>query len=178
MKTTFIYGLIDPRDNQIKYVGKSNNPSARLGGHVSCRASGEKGRWIAELGAMGLLPIITVLEETTEAQWSEREQHWIAAMRASGCALLNVQAGGGGNQLPFNRTRAHTGEGAQFNYRILKEKRLSLGYSQEEIAELMDISLRRYVDLETKCNNNPTLDTLSKLARVFGIRVIDLILEG
>lgn len=173
----FIYSLSDPRTNQVRYIGKTNNPSARLSGHISYSVTGEKSRWIAELKAIGLRPIMNILEETTEEQWSVREQHWIAKTKESNCALLNIQAGGGGNQLPFNRVRAPAKNGVQFNYKLLKEKRLALGYSQEEIAELMDISLRRYVDLENKCNNNPTLDTLSRVARVFGLRVTDLILE-
>lgn len=34
METTFIYSLKDPRTNEIKYVGKSNNPKNRLNRHI------------------------------------------------------------------------------------------------------------------------------------------------
>lgn len=37
MKKTYIYGLKDPRDNQIYYVGKSDNPQRRLEQHLEGR---------------------------------------------------------------------------------------------------------------------------------------------
>lgn len=37
MKKTYIYGLKDPRDNQIYYVGKSNDPQRRLEQHLEGR---------------------------------------------------------------------------------------------------------------------------------------------
>lgn len=34
MTTTYIYGLVDPRDDCIRYVGKANDPRGRLSRHL------------------------------------------------------------------------------------------------------------------------------------------------
>ena len=33
-KKTYIYGLIDPRNNNIRYVGKANKPNNRYESHI------------------------------------------------------------------------------------------------------------------------------------------------
>lgn len=47
----FIYGLIDPITNQLRYVGKSINPKVRLRNHISERNLHDsyKDRWIKKL---------------------------------------------------------------------------------------------------------------------------------
>lgn len=62
------------------------------------------------------------------------------------------------------------------NRRTLREKREALGYSQEEVARIAQLSLRRYVDIETK-QTNPSLDTLSAIAAALTCRVSDLLDE-
>lgn len=66
---------------------------------------------------------------------------------------------------------------ARVNRKRLRDLRVSAGYSQEDLARLAGISLRRMADLENKSNTNPTLDTLSVLAQVLQCRVSDLLLE-
>lgn len=65
---------------------------------------------------------------------------------------------------------------AVVNRRILREKREALGYSQEELARIARLSLRRYVDIETK-ETNPSLDTLSAIAAALHCLVADLLDE-
>lgn len=62
------------------------------------------------------------------------------------------------------------------NRRVLREKREVLGYSQEELARIAQLSLRRYVDIETK-ETNPSLDTLSAIAAALHCLVADLLDE-
>ena len=49
----FIYVLIDPRDNQVRYVGKTNNVLTRLSNHISNAKRIKHNRyvcnWIKEL---------------------------------------------------------------------------------------------------------------------------------
>lgn len=97
-ETTFIYGLIDPRDNIIKYVGKSDDPEKRLLGHLKqCKESVTlKNRWVAKLKDMGLKPIVTILEEVPMSEWELKEQQWIKDLTEQGYELKNGDRGGKG----------------------------------------------------------------------------------
>jgi hypothetical protein len=95
VKTTFIYGLIDPRDNQCRYVGKADNPQARLLQHLCADYNDQKRQWIKELQAAALLPELSILAEVSNDEWGIQEKHWIQKMKADGCNLLNISCGGG-----------------------------------------------------------------------------------
>jgi hypothetical protein len=62
-----IYGLRDPRDRRVRYVGRTRRPLAvRLTGHFSeCRTRPDspKSRWLADLRSNGLAPEIFPIEE-------------------------------------------------------------------------------------------------------------------
>lgn len=93
----FIYGLFDPKNNELRYVGKAINLANRLKSHIDFAKddiSCPKSDWIKELLAQNLEPIISVLEETTEEGWAEAEIRWIADCRAKGLNLFNVADGG------------------------------------------------------------------------------------
>lgn len=93
-----IYGLVDPRDGQLRYVGKSTSGLRRPRSHTA-PSNVEKighthlGRWLRKVK-----PEIEVLEvhETAEAL-PEAERHFIAYFRFIGCRLVNATAGGEGS---------------------------------------------------------------------------------
>lgn len=101
MTKFLIYGLIDPRDGQLRYVGKSTNGLERPRHHsypsVLLVEKTYKANWLRQLLAEGLKPDIEVLEvhETAESL-SEAEQHFIAYFRFVGCRLTNLTIGGDG----------------------------------------------------------------------------------
>jgi predicted GIY-YIG superfamily endonuclease len=49
METVFIYTLSDPRDNLIKYVGKTINLKRRFSEHLKESGNYKKPRWIQKL---------------------------------------------------------------------------------------------------------------------------------
>ncbi|WP_405103000.1 hypothetical protein [Micromonospora sp. NBC_01412] len=62
--TGTVYVLRDPRDLRVCYVGATTVPLAtRLNGHLSSPASDALRAWIAELKAVGLVPMIEPLRE-------------------------------------------------------------------------------------------------------------------
>jgi len=73
----YIYGLTDPRDKRIFYVGKSNSPERRYIQHLHDKRNPEKHRWINELKAAGLAPGQVILDVTTPEDWQHVEQEWI-----------------------------------------------------------------------------------------------------
>ena len=91
----FIYTLIDPRDNQIRYVGKTDNPERRLASHLIEKYKSHRTNWVQGLIARGLKPIMVIIEEVPEGQsWEDRERYWIAYHRSLGCKLTNMTDGG------------------------------------------------------------------------------------
>lgn len=57
----------------------------------------------------------------------------------------------------------------------LKKIRAEKGYSLEKVARLADLSLSTVVKIEDGTNQNPTIDTLSKIAKALEVGVDDLI---
>lgn len=96
MKTIFIYELIDPRTNEPKYIGKSINISNRLSAHLKDKAKTYKTNWIKGLLELNLKPIINVIDEVNEDEWSFWEQHYIDLYKSWGFKLTNLTPGGVG----------------------------------------------------------------------------------
>jgi len=57
----------------------------------------------------------------------------------------------------------------------IKKLREAKGLSQEKLARLADIANNTLIKMESGENQNPTLDTLKKVAKAFGVSVDDLI---
>jgi len=55
--------------------------------------------------------------------------------------------------------------------RLRKQKKLS----QEKLARLADVANNTIIKMESGENNNPTLETLRKVAKAFGVSVDELI---
>lgn len=90
-----IYGLVDPRNNEIRYVGQTKRKlEVRLSRHMldKPRQNNHKYNWICSLKKENLKPIIIELETCDDTNWKERERHWIG--RYSN--LTNLTAGGDG----------------------------------------------------------------------------------
>lgn len=58
------------------------------------------------------------------------------------------------------------------NLRKLRGKK---GYSLEKIARLADLSLNTIVKVENGVNQNPTIETLTKIAKALEVGVDDLL---
>jgi hypothetical protein len=104
-RLTRIYVLRDPRDGEVRYVGKTVFPlDARLARHVHDAKSGKIKRhicfWIREL-LIEAVPEIVLLE-IADTDWAERERFWIDHYRGLGARLTNHADGGQG---PFGFKR-------------------------------------------------------------------------
>jgi transcriptional regulator with XRE-family HTH domain len=56
-----------------------------------------------------------------------------------------------------------------------KKLRSEKGYSLEKVARLSDLSLNTIVKIENGVNENPTIDTLSNIAKALSVEINDLI---
>lgn len=97
---TFIYRLRDPETQEIRYIGKANDPDHRLRKHIEgCkRAKSRKNSWIISLVNKGLRPVLEIIEKVSVDCWEERECYWIAYYRAQGMSLTNGTDGGDGSK--------------------------------------------------------------------------------
>ncbi|OHB12503.1 MAG: hypothetical protein A3G46_00920 [Candidatus Zambryskibacteria bacterium RIFCSPLOWO2_12_FULL_39_16] len=57
----------------------------------------------------------------------------------------------------------------------IKKLREAKGLSQEKLARLADVANNTLIKMESGENQNPTLDTLKKVARALDVSVDDLI---
>jgi len=57
----------------------------------------------------------------------------------------------------------------------LKKLRAQKGYSLERVARLADLSLNTVVKIESGINKNPTIETITKLAKALDVEIDDLI---
>ena len=57
----------------------------------------------------------------------------------------------------------------------IKKLRTKKGYSLEKVARLADLSLNTVMRVESGVNKNPTIETLTKIAKALNVGVDDLI---
>lgn len=95
-----VYGLVDPRSDELRYVGKSTSGLIRPRSHFcpsNLTERTHKGHWVKSLVTVGLRPQIVILEEVPEdASLNEAEEFFIAYFRFLGCRLTNATKGGDG----------------------------------------------------------------------------------
>jgi len=58
------------------------------------------------------------------------------------------------------------------NLKIIRQNK---GISQDRLSKLADLSLNTVVNIESGLNPNPTIETLTKIAKALGVGVDDLI---
>ena len=102
MKKVWIYALVDNRKpDEMRYIGYSTNPQQRLQQHINkwneeAKRQFHKARWIRKVLSDGGQIAIVILDECTESNYQEREQHWIRYYRKAGHPLTNMTDGGDG----------------------------------------------------------------------------------
>lgn len=101
----YIYTLTDPITNELKYCGKTNNIKIRLIGHLKEKKSNkEKIDWIQNIKNKGLKPILEVIDEVSDDDWSFWEKYWISQLKSWNFILLNKNDGGCGGVTGFKHS--------------------------------------------------------------------------
>lgn len=109
MNTFFIYGLIDPTTNELRYIGKSINPIVRLRKHISEKDKGDtyKNRWLRKLINNKIKPELIILDELSN-DWQYWESFYILYFKSLGCKLTNATSGG--DAPPLTKGYKHSDE--------------------------------------------------------------------
>jgi NUMOD3 motif len=138
MADVVIYGLVDPFDGQIRYVGKATNPHKRYRCHLNDQTQVRRGRWIRSLLAREASPKLAILSVCDASNWQQAEQYWIAEIRARGHDLTNHTDGGEGLINATNETRAklRAAREADWSDPKIREERLRTLRSPERRAKI------------------------------------------
>lgn len=100
-KPTTIYAILDPRNNEVRYVGKSAWFAHRKSNHLREAKKGTNTthvyRWIGALLKQDLKPEFIELETVPIGEdWVEAEKFWISYLKSLGASLCNHSSGGDG----------------------------------------------------------------------------------
>ena len=85
----YIYGLLDPTVSQIRYIGYTDDVNERYPAHLADASNCRKARWIRSLDAVGLKPLLVILEVVRRGSEDECETKWIAFGLSLGWQLTN-----------------------------------------------------------------------------------------
>lgn len=101
LRSHSVYALVDPRTDQVRYIGQGRAGSVRPLVHAQpatiLAEPGPKSDWLTELNGLGLRHVVRVLEETDDRSMLDHmEPFWIAQGRGLGWPLTNVVNGGRG----------------------------------------------------------------------------------
>ena len=101
MKYTYIYILIDPRTNQVRYVGKADDCDKRLDKHMyeGKNKNNHKANWIKGLIKENLKPILEMIDKVPYEEWQFWERHYISLYKSWGFKLTNNTMGGDGGTM-------------------------------------------------------------------------------
>jgi hypothetical protein len=92
MDSVYIYGLIDPRNRQIHYVGHTTDMLSRLDGHLRDAADTPKTKWIKSVTDNGFVPEVVVLDIVDYEKRFNEEYKWIYIGRSRNWPLTNTLA--------------------------------------------------------------------------------------
>jgi hypothetical protein len=138
-RTCVIYGLYDPRTDELRYVGKTLTHLMRLryNSHIydGRNAKTHKGRWIAQLLEQGLKPDMKVLHKDLPSdEWQDLERELIAKCRDT---LTNQTDGGEG--VPGGQLLRHSEE----SKRKMSEVRMGIPLSPEHREKVSRVNRQR-----------------------------------
>jgi hypothetical protein len=112
----YVYGLLDPRTWEIRYVGYTSDPFGRYYDHLYWRDHAKRGsklnwhhiNWLRKLKREGFDPQMIILATGwRDKMLNEVEPHLIAKYRAEGARLTNSTDGGAGahgRDVPYVRS--------------------------------------------------------------------------
>ena len=133
----YIYTLNCPTTKEIRYVGKSSNPSKRLAQHLSDKSKSHKASWIKSLLNKNQIPVINIIGEfNDEKECYKAEITFIEKFKSDGADLTNHQIGGIGGTSENVRGSAN-GNSKVNEEQVLEIKDLLL-FSELSIDEISD----------------------------------------
>jgi predicted GIY-YIG superfamily endonuclease len=86
-----VYVLTDPRDNTVRYVGCTTDPTRRMQQHLSHEGVGLKVEWTKEMHDRGIAVTMHIVEEIADAADGRAERRWMDFYEKHGGPILSVR---------------------------------------------------------------------------------------
>lgn len=127
-----IYGLFDPINGELRYIGRSSSGLERPKRHSHSSElvldKAYKGNWIRSLLKKDLKPIIGIIQTfNVETDLNAAEMYWIKYFRDQGCGLVNSTDGGGG----------------RFGYKVSEETKRKISEAQKGKPKVLTEEIRK-----------------------------------
>lgn len=168
-----IYALYCPIMGVPVYIGKSESGIKRPFEHINDKShSGKIKEWIRSLKEDGTLPVIVVLEETTNPKHLlDKETFWINKFLSEGHLLLNQKQIQPAifTSLQFN-TNKDVGYLSDISC-FIKARRKILKITQKELASKAGVGLRFIRDLEQGRKKNFSIQRVAYLLNFMGAKL-------
>lgn len=91
-RTVSIYALVDPRTQQVRYIGQTCDIKKRYN-NINAPSHSSKSialnEWVKSIKSSGLKPIMVILQETTQDIAGALEQEWMIRFQQAGAKLIN-----------------------------------------------------------------------------------------
>ena len=84
MKTNYIYIILNPITQDVRYVGKTNNPKSRFYQHLHIKLNSHCSKWIFSLLNKNIIPEFVIIDETKDENWQFLEIYWISQFKSWG----------------------------------------------------------------------------------------------
>jgi len=142
----YIYGLYDPRNGNLRYIGKTLNLKTRLYLHLREIRNTHKNQWLKNLKDLGLSPemkVLQIIENSDDKDWQDIEKEWISKSLKEGHPLTNLDSGGRGGNLKCKETRMKMSEAQKArNYKHSKESKRKISESKSNPSDETRYKLR------------------------------------
>ncbi len=90
---SYVYGLLDPRDRLVHYIGRAGDVQRRIQRHRQDQDSSQKSAWVCELHELGLTFEWLILSRAIPGYYMvELEARWICEGIKRGWPLTNKEA--------------------------------------------------------------------------------------
>lgn len=149
-KAIFIYALIDPDTQDIRYVGKSIRPRDRLTNHLNEKSPCHRTHWLQSLRRRGLRPILRLLDVLPlSGNWQAAERDWIARAREAWPLVNSTDGGDGVVNLPaesrerMRKTWLGRKHRPETIAKLIEARRRRLPHSEETRAKVREKMLGR-----------------------------------
>jgi DNA-binding XRE family transcriptional regulator len=169
MNNNLIYGLVDPRNDVVYYVGKTTVGMSRPISHLNYSHNKYVRKWVDELRLLELSPIIMIIEDNLPLQFlSSREIYWISEYYQINTNLFNIDLEKDAIlKYDFNVSEQEIDVLIKLLSnlpKLIKSVRHYSNQTQQEISDLVNINRSTLIQMEG--TGDGKISTLVKLLKI------------